>query len=267
MISIILPCYNCQDYIDQAIRSVTHQIYPDWELLIVNDGSTDNSHDIIEKWAAKDARVRIFHQQNGGVSKARNTGLSHARGQFLCFLDADDWLPPTSLESRLRKFETSDAIAFVDGWVQVYSEDETRLERTWKPGYRGNPHRMLLRLSSKVFFGPSWMIRLKPGDNYRFNEDLRYGEDLYFYIQASKDDGAYDYIDEVAYCYRNRTGSAMKNIDGVMDGYLSLRRTLTAGNLFGSFDRIIFEYKIRKIMVLTYLRRGEIAKAMLYLVR
>lgn len=267
MISIVLPCYNCQGHIVRAIDSVANQSYPSWELLIVDDGSTDNSLDIIEKWSAQDARVRVFHQQNGGVSKARNTGLARARGQFLCFLDADDWLPPTSLESRLKKFKESDTIDFVDGWVQVYSEDESRLERTWKPGYRGNPHQLLLRLSSKVFFGPSWMIRLKPGGEYRFDENLRYGEDLCFYVQASKPGGVYDHVNEAVYCYRNRAGSAMKNVDGLMDGYLSLRRTLTAGNLLRSFNRMAFEYKIKKIMLLTYIRRGEIAKALQYLFR
>lgn len=267
MVSIVMPCYNCQDYIDHAIASAIQQTYPDWELLVINDGSTDKSPEIIEGWARQDKRIKIFHQQNGGVSKARNTSLSHARGTFLCFLDSDDWLPPNSLETRVKKFSESDSIDFVDGRVNIFPEDGALIERTWKPNFRGNPHRLLLRLSPRCFFGPTWMIRVKPGQNLKFDESLKHGEDLLLYVELSQDKGHYDYVNDVIYCYRNREGSAMKNVEGVLDGYLSLRRILVGAGRFNVWDRLVFEYKIKKIMLLTFIRKGDIAKAIRYLLR
>src|SRR5690606_7807174 len=92
-VSIIMPVYNTFNFVERALTSVVGQTYSNWELLIINDGSTDKSPEIIEEWSRKDERVRVFHQQNAGVSRARNKGLSYARGKFICFLDSDDWLP------------------------------------------------------------------------------------------------------------------------------------------------------------------------------
>ena len=266
-ISIILPCFNCQDFIGLAIDSVKWQSYTDWELLIVDDGSTDRSHEIIREHAADDRRIRVFTQQNGGVSKARNLALANARGDFLALLDADDWLPPESLQARIGKFNQSPATTFVDGRVDVYNEMGDTIERTWRPSFRGNPHHMLLRLSPSCFFGPTWMIRLKPGQTCRFDERLKHGEDLLLYAELSKQGGIYDYVDETVYCYRNRNDSAMKNPDGLAEGYRTLRKIFTTSHAPSATDRLIFEYKIRRIMFLTYLRSRNIAKALRYLVR
>jgi|SRR5690606_7971911 len=267
MISIILPCYNCQSYIGRAIDSVIRQSYTDWELLIVDDGSTDQSLETICKHSGGDSRVRIFTQPNSGVSKARNLALENARGEFIALLDADDWLPQDSLKVRMEKFRESVDTAFVDGRVHVYNESGDAIERTWIPTFQGNPHHKLLRLSSTCFFGPTWMIRRRPGDIFRFSENVRHGEDLLLYAELSRSGGIYDYVDDTIYCYRNRAGSAMKNIDGLAVGYLALRKIFTESNHFTLTDRLIFEYKIRRIMFLTYLRSRNIAKALRYLVR
>src|SRR5690606_16654444 len=206
MVSIVLPCYNCQSYIDQAIDSVFQQTYADWELVIVDDGSTDQSLDIIRQYAESESRIRVFTQENRGVSKARNLALENARGEYIAFLDADDWLPPDSLRSRIRKFTESPATTFVDGRVDVYNESGTAIERSWTPAFRGDPYHQLLRLSSRCFFGPNWMIRLKPGQTCRFNENIKHGEDLLFYAELSREGGSYDYANETVYCYRNRSG-------------------------------------------------------------
>ncbi|HEX7016447.1 MAG TPA: glycosyltransferase family 2 protein [Cyclobacteriaceae bacterium] len=267
LISIILPCYNCQDYIGQAIHSVLRQSYEDWELLIVDDGSTDRSPEIIQQYAATDARIRVITQPNGGVSRARNAALAEARGEYVALLDADDWLPQDSLLVRLRKFNESPDIAFVDGRVDIYNEAGNSIERSWVPTFRGNPCRMLLRLSPACFFGPTWMIRLRQGFEYKFDERLKYGEDLSAYLRLAQEGGKYDFVGETIYCYRDRAGSAMKNVDGLADGYLMLRKIFKTSNAFRLIDRLVFEYKIKRIMFLTYLRSGNIGKALRYLSR
>lgn len=266
-VSIIMPVYNTFNFLERAFTSVVGQTYQDWELLVINDGSTDKSAEIIERWAQQDNRIRFFHQKNAGVSRARNTGLAHARGEFICFLDSDDWLPPESLETRVKKFKDSDALDFVDGRVDIFSEDASRIERSWKPDLRGEPYRHLLRLSPRCFFGLTWMIRMKSERIVRFEEVLKYGEDLLYFVELSQDGGHYDYVDDVVYCYRNRPGSAMKNVEGVLNGYLSLRRILVRAAKFNMWDRLVFELKIRKIMFLTLMRKGEVGKALQYMVR
>lgn len=89
--SIIVPVYNAERYLDECIRSVVEQKYSDFELLLVNDGSTDNSAYLCDEWAAKDDRIRVFHKENGGAASARNLALSTAQGEYIGFLDSDDY--------------------------------------------------------------------------------------------------------------------------------------------------------------------------------
>lgn len=99
-ISVIIPLYNKASYLHKALETVCAQTYQDWECIIMNDGSTDGSGELVEQLAAarKDERIRIFHQQNAGVAAARNNAVAQAKGDWLCFLDADDWWEPTFLE-------------------------------------------------------------------------------------------------------------------------------------------------------------------------
>lgn len=102
LVSIIIPAYNSSEFIKEAIDSVASQTVNDWELIIIDDGSTDSTSDISTLAAANDSRIRVIRTPNRGVSSARNTGIDHAEGDFISFLDADDILSPHFLESMLR---------------------------------------------------------------------------------------------------------------------------------------------------------------------
>lgn len=97
-ISIIVPVYNVQQYIGQCLESLVNQTFDDIEIIIVDDGSPDESYKIYEKYAEKDSRVRIIKKENAGVSEARNTGIDNAAGDFLMFVDSDDWMEPDGCE-------------------------------------------------------------------------------------------------------------------------------------------------------------------------
>lgn len=97
-ISIIVPVYQARQHLDQCIRSLAGQTFSDWELILVDDGSTDGSLDLCRQWAEKDPRIRLIRQENSGVSAARNTGIEAARGQWIGFVDADDWVEPDYLQ-------------------------------------------------------------------------------------------------------------------------------------------------------------------------
>ena len=99
LISIIVPCYNAEKTIDRCIRSVLNQNYSNWELIVVDDGSKDESGLRTAQWCKSDARIRLIEQENAGVSAARNKALDAARGKYICFLDADDWYSDDFLSS------------------------------------------------------------------------------------------------------------------------------------------------------------------------
>src|SRR5919199_4012680 len=93
-ISVVVPIYNVEPYLATCLQSLVDQRFTDFEVVVVDDGSTDGSRAIAEEFAARDERLRIVEQPNGGLGKARNTGAEHATGEFLAFVDSDDVLPP-----------------------------------------------------------------------------------------------------------------------------------------------------------------------------
>lgn len=97
-ISVIVPVYNVEKYLRRCVDSILAQTFTDFELLLIDDGSTDKSGEICDEYGRIDGRVRVFHQENGGVSKARNVGLDYAKGEWVTFCDSDDWLEADAFE-------------------------------------------------------------------------------------------------------------------------------------------------------------------------
>ena len=103
LISIIVPCYLQAQYMDEALQSVLDQTYSNWECIIVNDGSPDNTEEVAHEWLEKDARFKYIYKQNGGLSSARNLGIEKAIGNYIQFLDSDDVLLPSKIEDSIAK--------------------------------------------------------------------------------------------------------------------------------------------------------------------
>lgn len=110
LISIIVPVYNAENTIGRCVDSILNQTFRDWELLLVDDGSIDHSDMICDQYAAKDRRIKIFHKENGGVSSARNIGLKYAKGEWITFVDADDYLNVESLCDMIKCSENADLV-------------------------------------------------------------------------------------------------------------------------------------------------------------
>lgn len=108
-ISVIVPVYNAERYLHKCVDSILAQTFADFELLLVDDGSTDGSGSICDSYAASDRRVRAFHVENGGVSRARQYGLDHAQGEYVIHADSDDWVEPTMLNDLLAAARQEDA--------------------------------------------------------------------------------------------------------------------------------------------------------------
>ena len=121
-VSIIVPVYNAEKTIRRCIESILHQSCGDFELLVVDDGSPDSSGAICDAYAAGDARVRVFHKENGGVSAARNLALAQARGKYIQFLDSDDWITPDATLLLLRAAEEHEADLVISDFYRVVGE-------------------------------------------------------------------------------------------------------------------------------------------------
>lgn len=120
-ISIIVPVYNTEKYLDCCIQSILAQTYTDFELLLIDDGSTDSSGAICDKYAEQDARVRVFHKENGGASAARNLGLDNAQGEWVTFCDSDDWLD-SDLYEKMRKSADEERSEMVVAGIKIDEE-------------------------------------------------------------------------------------------------------------------------------------------------
>ena len=183
-------------------------------------------------------------------------------GDYFLFLDADDVLPPNSISSRLKLFEQNPNLSFVDGQVEMWNHDFSQLLETKKHSFSGNPKNALLNLDESVFFGPSWMIKRKPGFEYRFKEGMTHGEDLLFYLSIA-DQGEYAAVDEVVYQYRKgREGSAMSNLKGLEKGYSTFIEE--ASKVEGVTPEQIrtLRSKTGKIMFKSYLAQGQFKNAL-----
>ena len=114
-VSVIIPVYNVENFVEKTLTSVCNQTYRDTEIVVINDGSTDQSGAICDQFAKTDDRIRVIHQENQGITKTRNRGMNEAKGEFLCFVDSDDWLTPNFIHALVNACETEDAdIAFTN---------------------------------------------------------------------------------------------------------------------------------------------------------
>lgn len=120
-VSIIIPVYNAQKWIAQCIESILNQTYSDFELILINDGSPDNSGKICESFAVHDSRIKVLHKQNGGVSSARNRGLDVAKGEYIGFIDADDWVSNNYIENLIKE----EADLCISGYICEYIDVDT----------------------------------------------------------------------------------------------------------------------------------------------
>lgn len=261
LVSVIIPIYNAEAYLVTTLDSLLAQSHPKWEALLVNDGSQDQSGRIAKEYAERDARVRYFEQPNQGVSAARNVGLANMRGDFFCFLDADDALPPHSLRTRLGVFKLNPAIEFVDGTVEIKDADFNSTQSTWTPKLEGNPLVDLVSLTGNTFFGPSWTFRRIADRTYSFLEGHTHGEDLLFYIEQARHGGLYSYTQAPILWYRKGHSSAMSNLKGLENGYRTLYHEIKKMPEVQPAQRNYFRVKTRSIMFKSYLATGKFFSA------
>ncbi|AHM59903.1 family 2 glycosyl transferase [Flammeovirgaceae bacterium 311] len=259
LVSIIMPAYNASNYIEKAINSVIYQSYTHWELIIINDGSTDTTRQCVLNYT--DTRIRYHEQANRGVSAARNLGLSYATGNFICFLDADDEYPFDSILDRVSLFLEHPYLSFADGMVEVRDRNLDKVLYHKYHSWEGQVFDQLIQLNPDCFFGPSWMLKADIVNDISFKEGMTHGEDLLFYIEAARKGGYYKATNSCVLYYRKSSSSAMSNLDGLAKGYRILYASVKSMPESGFIPVFNLKMKIKKIMALSYLSKSQYLKA------
>lgn len=123
-ISIVVPIYNAEKYLERCIQSILVQTYSDFEVLLINDGSKDNSIKICQQYEKKDNRIKVIDKKNEGVSQTRNQGIKIARGKYIQFIDSDDFIEPNMLEEMLEKAEKEEVDVCICGFQYTYEKGD-----------------------------------------------------------------------------------------------------------------------------------------------
>lgn len=184
-ISVIVPIFNMQKCMQRCIDSVLAQSYTDFEVLLVDDGSTDCSGIICEEYAQMDSRVRVFHKPNGGLSSARNCGMDNALGEWITFCDPDDYVFPDWLENY--NLDNVDGVQLIQQGAETDEQEfyyHGRLSSRCGFDYQGGPVGYILNLSDSKVFGYTWMKAYKTDiireNNLHFDERIKLKEDEVF---------------------------------------------------------------------------------------
>ncbi|WP_405380834.1 glycosyltransferase family 2 protein [Phascolarctobacterium sp.] len=205
MISCIIPVYNCETYLNACIDSVLNQTYNDFEVILVDDGSTDKSGVICDQYAALDNRVRVFHKENGGVSSARNFGINKAYGEHIIFIDGDDRITEDLfqvLDEDLKHYNADIAIC---GWKHCDPESEIFLE-----GHERSDNVKVIDNPVESYYSEKYTSQLInklikkeiiDDNNIRFAENIHYSEDLLFVAVLLANCKRVTYREDVLYYY------------------------------------------------------------------
>ena len=215
-VSIIIPVYNIENDLHSCIDSILNQDFKDYELLLINDGSNDNSGKICDNYALKDDRIQVYHQENAGVSAARNLGLEKARGEWICFVDGDDALYPNSLSAIIKEtYKTNSEMIVARSFIyeggqlknERYEFDGSFLNKTYS-GYE-----LIIKKSYKR--GTVWSCIFKHSfldkNLFSFPLGLKIGEDSLFMSLVYLHIQYISFVDQKFYLVNEREGSASRS--------------------------------------------------------
>lgn len=242
-ISIVVPVYNVEKYLKKCIDSILIQTYSNFELILVNDGSPDSCGEICDVFKEKDNRIRVFHQENKGVSKARNYGINQAIGDYICFVDSDDWIQNTYLADFFHDGNYS-ADVYLQGYTNRYPDEKSNnqinfitneyyTEQSLEKGYI---YSELNNISNSPCFKLFRRDIIKE-NNITFDANICYGEDHLFVLNYFLLIKNMSVSKKAGYYYVHRSNDSLTN------------KYVTHDKLFYYAEKI---YAIRKILIMRF---------------
>lgn len=207
-ISVIIPVYNADKYLSVCIDSVINQTYTDWELILINDGSSDKSGDICNLYAQNNTNIKVFHQPNKGVSAARNLGIKSANGLFIVFMDSDDWIDTDFLQKLIDAEIQTNSNWIISGYRSIYPGNRTKEYRNLNRSYNKSELGLLFAEVDHrgIFFtncGKLYSKVIITNNNIQFDENVSLGEDIRFNFAYLPHISTATTIDYIGYNYRN----------------------------------------------------------------
>ncbi len=220
LISVIVPIYNVDKYLDKCVESIVNQTYKNLEIILVDDGSPDKSPKMCDDWAKKDNRIKVIHKKNGGVCTARNEGLDKAKGEWISFVDADDYIEPTYAEDMLNKAVETSSKYVCCGYNKIYQNnvESINADGTEKTLDRKEYLISLLNVQTSYGFVHMKLIQKDVLRGIRFNESLVVGEDALFNIELTKNLDKAVIYNKPLYNYRINLDSVVRRYD---DNYVN----------------------------------------------
>ena len=217
-ISIIVPVYNVEQYLERCVESILKQTINNFELILINDGSSDNSGQLCDELSRKDARIRVLHIPNGGVSNARNLGIQSSRGEWISFIDSDDFVTEEYLEILLQPVETDETIGFSIGKLHhIQNGVVTPFQKTtcevnvWDTE---QTLKELLTTEKTSFFPVAKLFRKSLIQDHKFNSQYHLAEDALFLTELLLQTKCKTvFIDKAIYFYDHREGSATTSVN------------------------------------------------------
>ena len=262
LISIIVPVYNVENYIEECLDSIKNQTHKDIEVILVNDGSTDGSREICEQYCEKDSRFKLINQENQGLSEARNVGVRASIGEYIFFVDSDDVVKVDILEILL-PFMVEDVD--IVGCSYSYQKEDLQLQKSPNVVFQGDSYEAI---SSCINYGRvnslAWgkLYRRRIVEAVPFLKGLLY-EDTYTGIVNLKYIRKMIVIDTIRYYYRIRSNSIMKkefskkNLD-VFKICDSLYEEFKNDKMFAEISKLIFLIISQHVFIMKYVRRMNI---------
>lgn len=230
-ISVIMPIYNSSAYLHKSINSVLSQTYTDFELLLIDDGSTDSSLKICEEFREKDKRIKVFHKQNSGVADTRQTGLDAISGEYFINIDSDDYAESELFGSLLKKAESSDAdLVYCD----YYSGSKSTNEKLFKQSECDNSIALIRNIFAGNCLGSLWNKLIKTDCVRRFGvvfeKSVNYCEDELFILRLLSNNIKISYLNKALYHYVIREGGIVGSRFSSKDSFGQLWKLIDLEN-------------------------------------
>lgn len=260
-VSVIVPAYNSGRTIERCIKSLIGQTYDAKEIIIVDDGSTDNTPNICQKYEQK-GELKYYKATHGGVSKVRNLGLSKATGEYVMFVDADDYVKDTFLEKMVDALESADADMCICKYLRVVYNDQYPIKNLQKSGIIDRNKYLIdtLKDPGHHYFGVIWNKIFKTDiirkNNIRFRSDITLGEDFVFSLEYLLHAKKINVIDDklIYYCYQDSNTlsrikekkitdceNEMTNRNHIYETYVNV---MNKAGLYSKYEKLINRYWI-----------------------
>lgn len=213
-VSIIVPVYNIENYIRVCVESILAQTYESFELILVDDGSKDNSGILCDEYAAIDSRVKVIHKENGGVSSARNAGLQQAKGKWIMYVDGDDWIDPEMMTEMIAVAER-DGADFIIGNLRFVCEGDNSWEyemNDWNDDKKSSLNKYISRVWTTVC-GCMAKKELYDSHKLRSPEGISYCEDFHLAVRICYYSPKVVHINKSYYNYRQQLFSIVHNMN------------------------------------------------------